>query len=148
MSRVVVNEIEAKVGNDITFNDIVKIDTFKGKTTAGSVTLQGEGSATTNLQQGLCKSWCNTSGVGTPALADSFNMASITDLGTGTPRFTFTNAMNNANFSTQAFPDHNSSIVTIQQVTDLDNPQQLRQLLLIQLLQQLMQTYTLQYTEI
>ena len=118
MSRVVVNEIEAKVGNDITFNDIVKIDTFKGKTTAGSVTVQGEGSATTNLQQGLCKSWCNTSGVGTPALADSFNMASITDLGTGTPRFTFTNAMNNANFSTQAFPDHNSSIVTIQQVTD------------------------------
>ena len=35
MSRVVVNEIEAKVGNDITFNDTVKIDTIKGKTTAG-----------------------------------------------------------------------------------------------------------------
>ena len=53
MSRVVVNEIEAKVGNDITFNDTVKIDTLKGKTTAGSVTVQGEGTATTNLQQGL-----------------------------------------------------------------------------------------------
>ena len=36
MSRVVVNEIEAKVGNDITFNDSVKIDTIKGKTAAGT----------------------------------------------------------------------------------------------------------------
>ena len=40
MSRVVVNEIEAKVGNDISFNDTVKIDTIKGKTTAGSIDVQ------------------------------------------------------------------------------------------------------------
>ena len=37
MSRVVVNEIEAKVGNDITFNDTVKIDTLKGKTAAETI---------------------------------------------------------------------------------------------------------------
>ena len=42
MSRVVVNEIQAKVGNDISFNDTVKIDTLKGKTTAGTITLQCE----------------------------------------------------------------------------------------------------------
>ena len=57
MSRVVVNEIQAKVGNDISFNDAAKIDTLKGKTTAGSIAVQGEGANTTNLQQGLCKHW-------------------------------------------------------------------------------------------
>ena len=80
MSRVVVNEIEAKVGNDITFNDTVKIDTIKGKTTAGSVTVQGEGTATTNMQQGLAKAWGQFDGeITTPVLESSFNSSSITD---------------------------------------------------------------------
>ena len=83
MSRVVVNEIEAKVGNDITFNDTVKIDTLKGKTTAGSVTVQGEGTATTNLQQGLAKVWCNHQQAGTFVLHDSFNISSVVDQGAG-----------------------------------------------------------------
>ena len=79
MSRVVVNEIEAKVGNDVTFNDTVKIDTIKGKTTAGSVTVQGENTATTNLQQGLLKAWANLDGSGTIAILDSFNVSGATD---------------------------------------------------------------------
>jgi len=97
MSRVVVNEIEAKVGNDITFNDTVKIDTIKGKTTAGSVTVQGEGTNTTNLQQGLAKAWIlGTNGA---ALTDSFNIASGTDQGTGFYDYAFTNNFGNANYS-------------------------------------------------
>ena len=72
MSRVVVNEIQAKVGNDISFNDAAKIDTLKGKTTAGSITVQGEGNATTSLQQGLAKVWCAYRGNG-EALNDSLN---------------------------------------------------------------------------
>ena len=35
----------------------LNVDTIKGKTTEGSVTIQGEGTATTNLQQGLAKMW-------------------------------------------------------------------------------------------
>ena len=97
MSRVVVNEIEAKVGNDITFNDTVKIDTIKGKTTAGSVTVQGEGSATTNLQQGLNKVWFT---LGMDAVQDdSFNCSSVDDDGTGDFGIHFTNAFNNALYS-------------------------------------------------
>ena len=102
MSRVVVNEIEAKVGNDITFNDTVKIDTIKGKTTAGSVTVQGEGTATTNLQQGLAKMWGKIDQQdGSPAIAGSFNLASLTDNSTGNTTHTFTNAMNDDNYSGQ-----------------------------------------------
>ena len=96
MSRVVVNEIQAKVGNDISFNDAAKIDTLKGKTTAGSISVQGEGNATTNLQQGLCKAWI-MQGSGT-TVHDSLNQASLTDNGTGNYTITFTNNMNNAVF--------------------------------------------------
>ena len=99
MSRVVVNEIEAKVGNDISFNDTVKIDTIKGKTTAGSIDVTGEGnSTTTNLQQGLCKAWVNFDGTASGAAArDGFNNASMTDGGTGIYTVTITNAMNSTN---------------------------------------------------
>ena len=91
MSRVVVNEIEAKVGNDISFNDTVKIDTIKGKTTAGSVTVQGEGTATTNLQQGLAKMFIDANQSSTQAINDSFNVSSISDTGTGLTEATLTN---------------------------------------------------------
>ena len=107
MSRVVVNEIEAKVGNDITFNDTVKIDTIKGKTTAVSVTVQGEGTATTNLQQGLNKVWFT---LGMDAVQDdSFNCSSVDDDGTGDFGIHFTNAFNNARASSSVF-----AVVTIE----------------------------------
>tara|TARA_B000000532_G_scaffold42519_1_gene31626 strand:- start:93 stop:551 length:459 start_codon:yes stop_codon:yes gene_type:complete len=98
MSRVVVNEIEAKVGNDISFNDTVKIDTIKGKTTAGSVSIQGEGTATTNMQQGLCKAWSNLQGKSTASIVDSFNTSSMSDQGTGLYNTVFTNNMNNDDY--------------------------------------------------
>jgi hypothetical protein len=97
MSRVVVNEIEAKVGNDISFNDTVKIDTLKGKTTAGSVTVQGEGSATTNLQQGLVKAWNRTQD-GSNISTDSFNISGTTDNASGDFDIQLSNNMNNANY--------------------------------------------------
>lgn len=93
MSRVVVNEIQAKAGNDISFNDAAKIDTLKGKTTAGSISVQGEAVATTNLQQGLAKQWIDFNGSSTVAIVDSFNSASISDEGTGDYRVNLTNAM-------------------------------------------------------
>ena len=103
MSRVVVNEIQAKVGNDISFNDAAKIDTLKGKTTAGSITVQGENNATTNLQQGLAKAWGQFDGeITTPVLESSFNSSSITDLGTGRFQTTITNAMNDALYPVHA----------------------------------------------
>ena len=61
---------------------------------AGQVTIQGEGTATTNLQQGLAKAWCEFEGeLGTITLDDSFNTASLTDNGTGNYSAFFTSPM-------------------------------------------------------
>ena len=76
--------------------------------------IKGEGTATTNLQQGLAKAWANTSGSGTPVVDDSFNNASVTDNGTGDQTFVFTNNMNNANHSCNAMTLDNSQIVIVQ----------------------------------
>ena len=75
------------------------IDTIQGKTTAGSVNVRGEGSANTNLQQGLSKCWVRWNGSGTVANNDSLGVSSITDHSTGTQSQTFTNAFNNTDFS-------------------------------------------------
>ena len=80
----------------------IKTDTFKGQTTAGSINVQGEGTATTNLQQGLAKSWANLNGTGTIALRDSFNVSSVADDGTGDYDFTYTNNFENVNYSIES----------------------------------------------
>ena len=63
------------------------------------VTASGSTGLTTNLQQGLAKSWVNFNGTGTIAARDSLNNASLTDNGTGYYTITLTNAMGNANYS-------------------------------------------------
>ena len=79
----------------------LKVDTITGVATAGSIAVTGEGnSTTTNLQQGLCKAWINFNGTGTIATRDSFNVASITDGGTGLYTVTITNDFNNDDYST------------------------------------------------
>ena len=55
----------------------IKTNTFKGQTTAGSIAVQGEGTNTTNLQQGIAKVWCSWDGDG-GSVHDSFNQSSIT----------------------------------------------------------------------
>ena len=77
----------------------VKVNTLTGTSTAGSITVTGEGnSTTTNLQQGLAKAWINFNGTGTIASRDSFNVGSLTDNGTGDYTLNFSNNMNNANY--------------------------------------------------
>ena len=78
----------------------LKVDTLTGVTTAGSIVVTGEGnSTTTNLQQGLAKCWVNFNGTGTIASRDSFNIASLTDTGTGHYDPNFSNNMSNNDFS-------------------------------------------------
>ena len=76
-------------------------NTLKGTTTAGSITVQGEGSATTNLQQGLIKVWarmdCNTSSAVT--LNDSFNVSTVSDTAVGRSIINFSNNMNNTTYA-------------------------------------------------
>ena len=78
---------------------VLKVDTLTGVTTAGSIAVTGEGnSTTTNLQQGLGKSWwCLTGGNAT--ISDSLNTSSATDVSTGRWKTTRTNNMNSTHYS-------------------------------------------------
>ena len=89
---------------------ILKVDTLTGVTTAGSISVTGEGnSTTTNLQQGLAKSWINFNGTGTIATRDSFNISSLSDEGTGNYSVTIASAMGNTNYSVIGAVGRNSA---------------------------------------
>ena len=73
------------------------LDNLAGRTTAGSITIVGEGnSTTTNLQQGLAKSWNSASNAA--VTSDSLNQSSSSDNGTGDYTYVFTNAMSNTGY--------------------------------------------------
>lgn len=84
--------------------DNANTDTIAGKSNAnnmtinaGNITIKGEGSATTNLQQGLAKSFLAYKGNTTNAIYDSINISSVTDVTTGKQTPIFTNNFNGAN---------------------------------------------------
>ena len=77
----------------------IKVDTLTGKTTAGDITVTSEGgTANMQLQQGLVKCWVHYDH-DTPAVKDSLNAASVTDVDTGMFDPQYTNSMNSSNYS-------------------------------------------------
>jgi hypothetical protein len=75
----------------------LSINTISGQTAANSVVVTGEGgTTTTSLQQGLAKSWCYFNTVTTTVINESFNVASLTDTGTGDTDVNLTNAFSSA----------------------------------------------------
>ena len=91
----------------------VVLDTITGKSTAttitigstpvvsasaNSMTIRGEGSAQTSIQQGLAKSWLQFQQV-TPAITGSFNIGSVTDTGAGDFTPNYTNAMSGLRYA-------------------------------------------------
>ena len=66
---------------------------------ANSMTIRGEGSNQTSIQQGLLKSWIRFNGTSTIAINDCFNCSTIADNGTGDYTMTMQTAMSNANYS-------------------------------------------------
>jgi hypothetical protein len=78
----------------------LNVDALVGVSSVNAITVRGEGSATTSLQQGLCKCWAKYDAGS--SLNDSFNVATLTDSGTGLFDLAFTNNMNNANYVGQA----------------------------------------------
>ena len=79
---------------------VLKVNTLTGVTTAGSIAVTGEGNSnTTNLQQGLNKTWINLNGTGTIATRDSFNVTSITDNSTGDYTITIATDMANGDYT-------------------------------------------------
>ena len=88
------------------------VDTLTGKSTAttltigstpvvsasaNSLTIRGEGSAQTSVQQGLLKAWANMQGSSTANIKDSFNVSGLTDNGTGNFTVSVANDLANAN---------------------------------------------------
>jgi hypothetical protein len=77
----------------------LNVDALVGVSSANAITVRGEGSATTSLQQGLAKSWINFNGTGTIAVQDSLNVSSVSDGGTGIYVASFSSNMGNINYS-------------------------------------------------
>ena len=78
----------------------LNVDALVGNTSANAITVRGEGTATTSLQQGLCKLWCSIDqdSSGHPVF-DSLNVTSTTDASTGQTRIAITNNMGNDDYA-------------------------------------------------
>ena len=77
--QINVNKIAARSGNSITYDsaDVVNITLVKG-----------EGTNSTSLKQGLCKHWSMHDNFDN--IDESFNLSTLTDVGTGQTRLTLT----------------------------------------------------------
>ena len=96
MSTIVTDTLQGKTSaTSITLPTTTNIgSTPLVSASVNSMTIRGEGSAVTNIQQGLAKAWQkhNTSSVN-----DSFNASSFTDNGTGDFTVTIINDFSSAN---------------------------------------------------
>ena len=95
----------------------LEVDKISGVTTAGSISVTGEGnSTTTNLQQGLCKAWVTLQASASSGdyRYDSFNSSGHTDNGSGDHTISYTNNFRAANsYTTGGFQCHTSDSVTL-----------------------------------
>ena len=76
----------------------VKVNQLSGIDTAGSITVQGEGTATTNLQGGLAKMVINYDQQAN-SIRSSLNVSSVSDNSTGDLTITFTASKTDINYS-------------------------------------------------
>ena len=76
----------------------LNVNTIADAGGGSNVGVQGEGTATTNLSQGLIKVWCYTPNDGA-SINDSFNVSSATDSSTGQVVVNINNDMANAVYS-------------------------------------------------
>lgn len=67
--------------------------------TTGTLTLTGEGSATTDVTQGLAKAWIQATSASSISTQDSFNFSSVTDTSAGRLTPNFSTNMSNNDFS-------------------------------------------------
>jgi len=90
----------------------LSVDTITGKSTstnltigstpvvsasANSLTIRGEGSAQTDIQQGLCKAWVKAAS--NASRLDSFNMDGENDVSTGKYTYSLVNPFSSTNYA-------------------------------------------------
>ena len=103
----------------------IKTDTFEGQTTAnnmtinaGNITVKSEGTATTNLQQGLAKCFSSLAHEGgTPTAKETLNVSTYTDNNTGAVTVNYTNNMSVANHCVTALANYRSSSAQFKHIT-------------------------------
>jgi len=103
----------------------VILDTITGKSTAttitigstpvvsasaNSMTIRGEGSAQTSIQQGLAKAWVHYDQRVSVGIKDSLNVSSVADSTTGHNQTTMTNAMGNVLYTHTTGGSYDASI--------------------------------------
>tara|TARA_R100001460_G_scaffold3938_1_gene11463 strand:+ start:962 stop:1342 length:381 start_codon:yes stop_codon:yes gene_type:complete len=77
-----------------------------GKIIADTLEHSTAGSLDTQyVVNGSAKAWINFNGQNTPAARDSFNISTLTDVGTGVYEPNFSSAMSNANYATTCGPN-------------------------------------------
>ena len=107
--------------------DNANTDTIAGKSNANIVNIKGEGSATTNLQQGLTKVWChwvNDTSQATGGIYDSLNVSGLTDVGSGASRLSYTTNMGQAVYSVPVGGMHDGGTYVVDVYLDHDEPPQ------------------------
>jgi len=103
----------------------VILDTITGKSTAttitigstpvvsasaNSMTIRGEGSNQTSIQQGLAKVFANLEQASTYSTRDSFNLSSHSDETTGVSLLTFTTNFGNAHHATSSMASNINNV--------------------------------------
>lgn len=68
--------------------------------------------SSTNCIQGSAKAWVNFNGTTTATIRASYNVSSVTRIGTGQYTISFTNAMSDANYSIVGLTDSQSGDTT------------------------------------
>tara|TARA_R110001606_G_scaffold8870_1_gene38948 strand:- start:33 stop:446 length:414 start_codon:yes stop_codon:yes gene_type:complete len=96
----------------------LNVDALVGVSSANAITVRGEGTATTSLQQGLCKMWLHVSADGETEL-DKFNVSTHDDDANGDGGVHTTSNMASANYCVQLSCDDGgaTSSVMIIEVT-------------------------------
>jgi len=88
----------------------LKVNTIQNTSAAHSSTPE-------QIAQGRAKAWCRmTNSGGTPAIADSFNVSSITDHTAGDFGFNFATNLANANYAAVATSEVASSNISVAQL--------------------------------
>lgn len=112
VSQISISTLKADTIQNTSGTSEIAIDKLKGASSAGSMTVVGEGgTTTTNLQQGLAKAWVRYATTTTTVINDSFNVSAINDGGTGSTTISFSNNMGNSNFSVGAIAGQDERFV-------------------------------------
>jgi hypothetical protein len=87
--------------DNIAFNDTTNVFSFVADSSVNNSTVQCntlDTAVITSSNGQVASTWCTFNGTGTPAILDGYNVASITNNGTGDYTLNFDNALPNSNY--------------------------------------------------